>query len=116
MSQPYSHRAAAWRWQPEANYARAVFFDKLDEPMRWLQKSNKSTLTQVDMSRLYDIYIKIAKKMIEDPAWLLEPGLLPELVEAYPELVEHDATRMAATCCPPGKLTDASGKPSWPNS
>jgi hypothetical protein len=88
-----------------------VFFDKLDEPMRWLQKSNKSTLTQVDMSRLYDIYIKIAKKMIEDPAWLLEPGLLPELVEAYPELVEHDATRMAATCCPPGKLTDASGKP-----
>ena len=94
-----------------ANRARAEFFDKLDEPMRWLQKSNKSTLTQVDMSRLYDIYVKLAKKMIEDPAWVLEPGLLPELSEAYPELIGHDAQRMAATCHPPGKLTDASGRP-----
>jgi hypothetical protein len=37
-----------------ANRARAIFYDKIDEVVRWLQDSKKAKLTQLDMGPLYD--------------------------------------------------------------
>jgi hypothetical protein len=80
-----------------AQRARAIVFDQFDEPLRWMQDSNKAggatALRQLDMGPLYDQYMAYAVRMKEDASFCMVAGLLPELAEFCPALVAHEVKR-----------------------
>ena len=79
-----------------AQRARAIFFDKFGEPVRWLQDSKKTGLRQLDMVALYALLVKFAERLQVDATFCMDgTELLPELAAAYPALAAHERERAA---------------------
>jgi hypothetical protein len=93
-----------------AQRARAVVYDKLIEPLRWLQGKD-SGLKQLDMGPLYDLYMQYGKRMEVDASFLMCDGLLPELLTKYPQLEQHERERAGRTQRPADRSRkDANGR------
>jgi hypothetical protein len=67
-----------------AQRARAIFLDKLGEPVRWLQ----------DMMALYALLVMFAERLQVDATFCMDgTELLPELDAAHPALAAHERER-----------------------
>jgi hypothetical protein len=78
---------------------RAIVFDKIIDPMIFLQNANRSELT-ANQSPLYNLVFEIAIKMCEDPSFMLRPGPLTELHSPFPSLVGFELRKSQRTCKP----------------